>query len=48
MDRCRFANEDKGASRGAIILVQGFVKVYYGFVIRKLTRYNGLRTPYDL
>ena len=39
-------NEDKGASRGAT-LVQGFVKMDYGFVIRKLTPYNGLRTPYN-
>ena len=44
-DRCRFANEDKGASRIGI-LDYGFLKMDYGFVIRKLTPYNGLRTPY--
>ena len=45
-DRCRFANEDKGASRIAI-LDYGLAKMDYGFVNRKLTPYNRLRTAYN-
>ena len=43
-DRGRVAHEDEGASRGAL-LVEGCVKIEYGFVIRTLTPYHGVRTP---